>query len=525
MKTRALAILLIVLLAFGMAPAALAADSPANGNIKIKAPSGRELSDRTFDAYLLFTITNEYLDDKGTPDTNDDTMAYAYVATDLAKAFIATLTDTADFENNDYVDYVRNLSDAGRNAFGADFKVYVYENSPAITRSATADDGDTSVEMTVPYGYYIILESTADFDDGVAPMLFALDQTDIDIYVKSEFTDFDKDIMDDTTPVDLIDLGVGKTVPYRLSSDYPRIAADTTAAWHKFTDTMEDGLTFNPDSLTVTIGTDTFTNAQIVSGLSGAFEYAAPGAGGETFTLKIDFLKFDPLRDVAEGAKVYVNYTAVVNENAVVYGIENNATLDFSGNPSDTGDVLTDKTTVYTYGFDVLKTDADVEEPAVLEGVKFELYPSKIVEENTVIDDTAPLTFSIVGGVYVYNPAGTVTELVTGANGKINVIGLDEGTFFLKEIATLPGFNLLTAPVKIVIAAIYDRDALTGLWMVNGTAATESAIPLVNVVNYAGPEIPSTGGIGRVLFPVIGGIVVIGACAVLFINRKRVFGE
>lgn len=40
------------------------------------------------------------------------------------------------------------------------------------------------------------------------------------------------------------------------------------------------------------------------------------------------------------------------------------------------------------------------------------------------------------------------------------------------------------------------------------------------VKNYAGSELPSTGGIGTTIFYIVGGVMVLGA-AVLLITRRR----
>ena len=49
----------------------------------------------------------------------------------------------------------------------------------------------------------------------------------------------------------------------------------------------------------------------------------------------------------------------------------------------------------------------------------------------------------------------------------------------------------------------------------------ELAATPVLVINHAGTELPSTGGIGTTIFYVLGGILAVGA-AVVLIARKRV---
>lgn len=54
---------------------------------------------------------------------------------------------------------------------------------------------------------------------------------------------------------------------------------------------------------------------------------------------------------------------------------------------------------------------------------------------------------------------------------------------------------------------------------INGVYFDRMCVPL-HVLNAAGSELPSTGGIGNTTFYVMGGLLVIGA-GVFFITRKR----
>ncbi len=51
------------------------------------------------------------------------------------------------------------------------------------------------------------------------------------------------------------------------------------------------------------------------------------------------------------------------------------------------------------------------------------------------------------------------------------------------------------------------------------TTVAENVVPLT-VVNNAGTELPSTGGIGTTIFYILGGVLLVGA-AVLLITKKR----
>ena len=73
------------------------------------------------------------------------------------------------------------------------------------------------------------------------------------------------------------------------------------------------------------------------------------------------------------------------------------------------------------------------------------------------------------------------------------------------------GYNVLKAPVKVVIDAegnvTYGENSTT-------------AAPDVKILNNAGAELPSTGGIGTTVFYVLGGVLVVCA-GVLLITKRR----
>lgn len=97
-----------------------------------------------------------------------------------------------------------------------------------------------------------------------------------------------------------------------------------------------------------------------------------------------------------------------------------------------------------------------------------------------------------------------------------NIIGLDAGTYVLKETSTPAGYNTC-APINIVISAVHkeNTDEATVKLDLTGSENMTNA-----VINKSGSSLPSTGGIGTTIFYVAGGVLVVGA-GVLLITKKR----
>ena len=108
---------------------------------------------------------------------------------------------------------------------------------------------------------------------------------------------------------------------------------------------------------------------------------------------------------------------------------KNKVTLAYSNNPhtEDLGTTVEHPAYDYTYGIDVTKVGSD-DEAKGLEGVEFTLQ-EKNDTSNFIQADGTKTTDS------------EQAKLKTDANGKINVVGLDEGTYILREVKPAPGYN------------------------------------------------------------------------------------
>ena len=318
--------------------------------------------------------------------------------------------------------------------------------------------------------------------------------------VKDTAADIKADVPKVGKTVDDNDANIGDTVTFTLTGTMPSTVAGYETYKVIFHDTMSAGLTYG--SITsVTVGGNAVTSEYEVA--------SEVNAGGETI-LTITFA--DVLALGAEASSVIeVQYTATVNSSAVIgtEGNPNTVYLEYSNNPNwdgsgeePTGDTPEDTVKVCTWEIPVFKyTGTDTP----LAGAGFTLYKDA--------DCTAAVNLVAAGNnVYkVCTLAGCehalVAEVITDDLGKLEIEGLEKGTYYLKETTTPAGYN--TCDVVTII--IGENGDLTQ----NGTATSEVAI-----LNQAGATLPETGGMGTTALYVGGAALVIGAAVLLVVRRR-----
>ena len=207
---------------------------------------------------------------------------------------------------------------------------------------------------------------------------------------------------------------------------------------------------------------------------------------------------------------------------------KNKVTLTYSNNPhaDGTGTTVEHPAYDYTYGIDVTKVGSDKDgdgNPKKLEGVEFTL--------QEIVNGTAQNQYIDAQGVK-HSDAKDAT-LKTTNEGKINVVGLDEGTYILKEVKPAPGYNNSAASgVTFTIAS----DSLptngdsftpsctlaegTGNNLVQVSNATDGKVHLT-VTDQKGTGLPLTGLNGVTFTWIAGGAVLCIGVAHLIRSRKQ----
>lgn len=489
-KLAGLALALVLALALAVpAFAAEAGTETGTGTITIDNP----ISEQTYTAHKIFDVKYEGDNYSYTIDTNNPWY-------NVVKAYAENSENGLTLKETTAVPglYIVTTSDSFR---AADFAQYLKEQSGNVTDTGVTLSGDEN-GVTVDgleLGYYFVKSST-----GVLCNLTTTNPS-VTIHDKNEESSFEK-------TDDKADVEIGETVNYTIKGKVPSTEGYKTYVY-KVSDTMSAGLTFNPKTLTVTIGGQPLTKDV-------DYTVTFKGVDGQTedFILDIAMLDGDGNAKYTFDADIEITYSAVVNENAIATVEKNNAKLEYSNDPnSDTTGEKEDEEYVYSAKIQINKTD-DKNQP--LGGAKFVLRREAegSTTENPVYEyyKYTEATDSTPAKVEWVSDQADAMVVTTDEDGHAAFNGLKTGTYELVETEAPDGYNLLDKPVKVEVTAIDEPKDEDDVNSVNLTLEAD-------VVNNAGTLLPSTGGIGTTIFYIVGGVLLAGA-VVLLIAKRRTSG-
>ena len=200
------------------------------------------------------------------------------------------------------------------------------------------------------------------------------------------------------------------------------------------------------------------------------------------------------------GKNLVIKYDATITASAAVPGTApNTATLEYTNKIGTTNtNKISDDEVTHLYTTTITKK-LDNENGAAAEGVKFQLFADEGLR--------TALKFSLANGVYTLDPNGAETTLVTNANGQIVIKGLGKHSYYLVETETKEGYNLLSGAVELDMEDI-----------ANNTYELTKTI-----VNKKGFNLPATGGLGTLMFIVLGGVLMAGGICLVSTTKKRSF--
>lgn len=295
-----------------------------------------------------------------------------------------------------------------------------------------------------------------------------------------------------------------KTVTYTLTASTAG-SIDNQLKKYEIVDTMDEGLTFNENSVVVKYDG---TGDALTLGTDYSIEKNHPytGKNGEaTATFAVVFKSATLASEKFYDAEnVVVTYTADLNEKAKLNTPITNTDGLVYGNDSDTN-FEPGKTSpnVFTYGMKVVKVNGN-DTTQKLADAEFQIF--------TDAEAKTPLTVKVDDkNVNVVAKTDATGEAIFVLEGTTTTFKFDaKQTYYAKEIAAPTGYNLNSSVFTVSI------DTSKEYTFVGNIADGDN----VAVANYP-VTVPKTGGMGTMMFYVGGAALIACAGVLLFVLKRK----
>lgn len=483
--------------------------------------------------------------------TKFDTAAneLTYQLTDWAKAVLATGGKTED----DVIKEISKLNTTGTSTTEQDNIVNQLAAASKTAYSAlwTVSSDKTTATANLPIGSYLVMASCTDmtFLNMLVSVNAKADSTDPNGWIlegegavlKGNPLSVDKKITGKKgtalqTPIDETTAAIGDTLSYTVTANVPHYPANATHTTFKVKDTPTN-LEIKQNTVKVygvkADGTD--------DELTGQFTPTLDGNGVLTVDMSEKYLTLFCANGTYPYATVKITYDAVLMESAsIATGNTNKPALIYGTDPYTESDKEIEipgggTPKVYTYGLNLTKKNSD---NRVLSNAVFSV---KCKDNGTklkfIADTAAKGTYTLAKD---QNAAEATDQLTTNDQGTFNIKGLDANVEYVLEETKAPSgyfrnhgsvaFTItpaedtegkLTGAIQSVTAKDEKGTALdnAGAWTC-GIDQTKTAYVTVTLKDTKIPFLPATGGMGTVIFTIVGDALMILAI-VLFIRSRK----
>ncbi len=544
-KKAALAILGAVLALGVSATPALAEASEYAKTLELTSLTDGE----TVQVYKLMSYSSDY-----------NNYEFDNTAEDGKTSFKAYLEAAAQKDSKSAEDYLASLKGDDLSAF---LGTYLYGSTYAKPEPATQTVSGSSTNLTLEPGYYLIsIVTTSDackiytpFSafvkmDGESSTILAGSMTtassESKVTVEMKHTDGptiekkvrrDNGTDADTTWKTTKTVTVGDEVTYRIKLDVPNWQAGTTP-FLQLQDTLTNQEYVNNSVAIYTSagdqGSDYNPTGEVQSGAIAEDEIGQYTNGSQSVSFKLNYTK------LTGGETYYITYKAKVmsditgTANTGDTKATNSAVLEYSTSNSSHSKTTPSTTTLYTYSAKLTKQDTDGNK---LSGSAFKVYMDSSKDAMTFEKVQNP------DGSWYYRPSATgeVTEIAADGDDCFLLIkGLDPyKTYSFQESTTPKGYYTLSKKFQVKLISnmkTEDTTEHTGS-LANGNVITtaEADAKLVDgtvdqtqtnqyditVKNSSTPSLPTTGGMGTVLFTVAGVVLMAAAVGAYVVLRRR----
>ena len=503
---RILALALALIMVLGLATTAYAA------NIEIDDGA---ITGATYEAYKLLNA-----EDLGAG-------KFDYTVNEAYRAALQAIVGE-DATDAEIIDYIKAQDTAEETRAFADA---IYAEIKNLDSDYTAEE---NLFTDVADGYYLIVETALGEEDDVHSlvMLDTAGQEKITVETKEEQPTSEKKVKDtnDTTGTDSewqdsADYDIGDEVPFQITFTLPGSYASYDEYFVGIHDVQAEGLDYVEGSLKVTVGGKDITDW---------FDDTEETDDDCTFHIECADIvakdKTDETVALKAGDTIVFEYKSILTEDAKFgsTGNLNEMTVEFSNNPYGDGTSETPKDTVivFTYKVNVDKYAEAVEDGKELTGAGFTLY------KEVPADTEGALTGAEIKAEFAENIKAAALddeayyivacEVKTDEDGDtFGFEGVDDGTYVLVETTVPAGYNAWDA-VEFEITAEHSLEGKVTNLEGGDLFAEDDTTGILDadIINNAGIELPSTGGMGTTLFYAFGGLLM-AAAVVMLVTKKR----